>query len=108
MYVLPRNGLWEREKPYLLKFKPTVDFPKTNISMVKLDGIQIEDTRGKEHNLSLERNGFAIMNLDIAMSPELFDDHETVQSAFLPEAAEALKSFLGASRVQVFDYVVCR
>lgn len=106
-YSLPKDSLWEEEKPYTLKFQPVGDFPGTNRERVEKKGILVEDIRGRESLFSIDRNGFAIMRLkDPTMTYQDFHDDEKVKSLYLKTVAEELKNFLGARRVQIFDFVV--
>lgn len=106
-YFLPKDPLWEKEKPYTLKFQPAEKFPGTNGARVEVDNILVEDIRGRESSFSIEKNGFAVMPLkNIGMKYEDFHDDQKVESVYLRNLAAELKVFLGASRVQIFDFVV--
>lgn len=106
LYMIPQDKLWDREKPYLLALDQPVSIPKTNISMERNDGIKVADIRDRLGDFNMKQDGFALMNLDVDMSPDEFDNEEKIEKYFLPPAAESLKEFLGASRVQVFDFLV--
>ncbi|RHZ70336.1 hypothetical protein CDV55_108201 [Aspergillus turcosus] len=103
---LDKLELYRREKPYEIRFAVPDDFPRTNLQISVYDHIRVEDVRGHENELSIKENGFAVMELDVPMSPEDFSEPQLIQSKYLPPLAEKLKNFLGASRVQVHDYVV--
>lgn len=106
MYVLQRDSLFDTVKPYHLKFEPPEGFPRENTVMIKRDGIPVQDIRGIEHEFSVSRNGFGLMNLDLPFDVQRIDDEEWIKSAFVPDLARSAKEFLGASRVQVFDYKI--
>lgn len=106
LYMIPRDKLWDHEKPYLLALDQPVSIPKTNISMERNDGIKVADIRDRLGDFNMKQDGFSLMNLDVDMSPDEFDNEEKIKKYFLPPAAESLKEFLGASRVQVFDFLV--
>ncbi|KAF1957690.1 hypothetical protein CC80DRAFT_546755 [Byssothecium circinans] len=100
MYLLRRDTLWNSVKPYELKFD-TAEIPKTNAVPEKCEGLEVEDIRGREKEFSLEKNGFAVINI----SPVSMKDFQTPQSECLTDAyfkplAETLKEFLGAERIR--------
>ena len=103
---LDRLDLYDREKPYELRFKPPGDFPRKNLQISRYEGIQVEDVRGREDSLSIEKNGFCVMTLDETLFPQSFSDKEAVTAQYLPKIAEELKKCLGARRVQIHDWLV--
>jgi hypothetical protein len=108
LYLLDRNSLWDALKPYELKFDPPPGFPKSNAMPRKNEGIAVEDIRGREVNFSIEKNGFAIMNLDAHVTVQDFVryDGEALAKQYFKPLAEALKSFLRADRIQIIDFKV--
>lgn len=106
-YFLPQDAKWQKEKPYTLKFTPVQEFDIVNGDRVEQSNILVEDIRGREETLSLEKNGFAVMPLNVPDMPheDYFDDDKVI-SVYLKTVAEQLKEFLHAERVQVFDYLV--
>ncbi|TAQ91340.1 hypothetical protein B7494_g309 [Chlorociboria aeruginascens] len=102
---LDRHELYQTEKPYELRFHPPGNFPRKNLHISEYHGIPVEDVRGREKSLSFSKNGFVVMELDDQMSPEDFNDAEAIKSQYLPKVAQELKIHLGASRVQVHDYL---
>lgn len=98
--------MYQKEKPYEMRFYPPGDFPRKNLHISKYYGIPVEDIRGREDSLSISKNGFMVMKLNDQMSTEDFSNRETIQSQYLPKVAEELKKCLGASRVQIYDYLV--
>lgn len=103
---LDRLELFKTEKPYEIVFKAPGNFPRTNMSTSRHHGIPVHDIRGRQDNFSITRNGFYIMNLESEMTADDFDDEAAIKSIYLPQVAETLKQSLGASRVQVHDYMV--
>jgi hypothetical protein len=103
---LDRLELYQWEKPYEMRFIPPNGFPRKNLHISKYEGIPVKDVRGVEKTLSIEKNGFVVMELEAPMTLEDFSDREAIRSRYLPKVAESLKECLGASRVQVHDYVV--
>lgn len=51
--------------------------------------VTIQDIREKEHDYSLENNGFQILNHD--MRGDIFEDVETIKSLYYPAMADLLK-----------------
>ena len=105
VYFLKRSPLYNEEKPYSLRFTPPSGFPRANI-VLECHDITIEDTRATKDDLSLEKNGFAIMNLDTTMEYDQFDDEQIVKDTYLRELSDALRVYLKASHVQVFEHTV--
>jgi hypothetical protein len=103
---LDRLELYKHEKPYEMRFDFPGDFPRKNLHISKHEGILVEDVRGREKDLTLEKNGFAVLELDIPMTVEDFSDGNAIRARYLPQVAETLRQSLGASRVQVHDFVV--
>lgn len=103
---LDRLELYQREKPFEMRFYPPGDFPRKNLHISKYHSIPVEDVRGREKSLSIDKNGCIVMELDDPMSVEDFSDREAIRSRYLPKVAEGLKEYLGASRVQIHDYLV--
>jgi hypothetical protein len=106
VYYLDRLERYKTEKPYEIRFDVPADFPTRNSVMSKYEGIKAEDIRGREAEFSVERNGFDVLHLDVPISYEDFADRETLISAYFPRVAAAVKDRLGASRVQVHDWLV--
>jgi len=103
---LDRLDLYKEEKPYELRFQYPGNFPFTNMHISAPHNITVEDLRGQESELSIEKNGFVLMDLDVPLLPEDFSDSQLIESRYLPPLSEFLKKRLGASRVQVYDYVL--
>lgn len=102
---LERSDLYDTVKPYVLTFKAPEGFPSTNVKMDNRT-IAVHNIRGREGGLKLEEKGFAVMPLDSKLPFEAWDDDQKVREVYLPEVAEALKTFAGASRVQIYEHIV--
>jgi hypothetical protein len=102
---LANDALFNDEKPFLLKFEPPPDFPRSNYK-ISAKTQDIQDIRGREHDYSIPKNGFSIISLQTKMSYEDFDDEARLREVYFKEVAEALQSSLGAFRVQVFEHLV--
>ena len=66
--------------------------------------IRIEDGRGREHEFTLDRNGFALVKAPSQVG-DFYSDEE-VKRIYYPEIDRLLRTQLGASRVFVFDHTV--
>lgn len=106
MYFLKRDELYARDKVYELKYEPHNGLPKNNMITERREAIIIEDVRKKKDSLCFHQNGFEVLNIDCDLRPEDFDDQEKVVNCYMQTVAHKLKEKLGASRVQVIDYVV--
>jgi hypothetical protein len=107
MNFLSRDDLYQTEKPYLCLFETPEDFPKSNILLRKCKDLMIEDIRDCDSIVSLDTHGFAIMHLKSKLSYDDFGDAVKVKGQYLHEVAEHLRCFTGASRVQIFEHLVC-
>lgn len=103
---LARDGRYEDEKPYYLKFPPPAGFARDNL-VYDLQVKQVEDVRGREDGFSVAANGFAVMQLDEELAYDEYDDRSKVESVYCRQVAQGVRKLLGASRVQVFEHVVC-
>jgi hypothetical protein len=102
---LADDELYKTERPYSLKFEAPDGLRRSNI-LVEKHQQAIQDARGLEKRLTMEDNGFALVDLDTEMTYDDFEDEERVKAVYLVEVAGMLQSLVGASRVQVFEYVV--
>ena len=105
LHFLTRDMMYEKEKPYQLKYAPKVGIPKTNFRLEKQDPITISNIRGQERQFSFQRNGFAVLKMDKEIPYEDFSDPEGIRR-YLEAVSENLKVLLGANKVQPFQYVV--
>ena len=105
MHFLTRDIMYEKEKPFQLKYAPEVGIPKTNFRLEKQDPITISNIRGREQQFSFQRNGFAVLKMDKEVPYEDFSDPEGIRR-YLEAVSENLKVVLGANKVQPFQYVV--
>jgi hypothetical protein len=56
--------------------------------------------------LNLQQDGIALLPFDSRMMYQDYDDEDIVQKILLKEIANALKKFLGAQHVQIFEHTV--
>lgn len=103
---LQKDELYDTEKPYLLMVEPGEHFPKTNFKLHEPADLTIEDIRDRQHEFTIERNGFKLIKLESQMTYDDYDNETKRLTVYLDEVAKALKSSLGASRVQIFEHLV--
>ena len=108
IYFVKRDPLFDKEKPYEYSIPPPENVPKTNIRNEKIDGISIQDIRGRTHEYSFGANGFEILSLDAGMSIDEYDQEQVLVEKYFPKLAHAVKEKLNASQVQIFNYNVSR
>ncbi|KAJ5363980.1 uncharacterized protein N7496_009693 [Penicillium cataractarum] len=102
---LARDVLYDKQKPYRMKFVPPSGFPWSNIK-TNIQPQKIEDIRGREKDFSLGANGFSLETLDSGMTYEDFDDEDKIVQTYLPNVAKLLRSMLNPSRIQIFEFLV--
>lgn len=64
--------------------------------------VQVENLRGREHTVSLDKNGFAFIHAPAQHKSFLSD--EEVEREYYPEVIDHIKKFTGASLVVIFDH----
>ncbi|KAF2230782.1 hypothetical protein EV356DRAFT_472993 [Viridothelium virens] len=104
-HFLKSDELYDREKPYSLRFTPPEGFPRANIKLEKRD-IHVHDIREKKENLEFQKDGLAVLDFESKMTYQDYDDEDVVKNVFLKEVSNLLKHFLGAQHVQVFEHTV--
>src|SRR5262249_39200086 len=87
------------EKPAAYRLEPQHGVPKWNGADDPRE-VTIEAARGREAELSLDRNGFALVKAPTAVAS--FYDPEEIKRVYYPEVEQLLKEKLAASRVFVF------
>jgi hypothetical protein len=91
------------EKPVRYVFDPPPGVPQWN-GIDDPREIRIEDGRGREHEFSLDRNGFAIVSSPSRVA-DFYSDEE-IKRTYYPEVEQLLRDKLGAERVFIFDHTV--
>lgn len=92
-------------KPYEITYIPPEGFPRQNYDTETRE-TSIHDIRGREHILSLEKNGFEVLKIDPKLSCEDFYVPQRVEDVYYEQVAEGVQEMLGAKRVQIFEHVV--
>lgn len=102
---LARDVLYDKQKPYRMKFVPPSGLPWSNIR-TEIQPQKIEDIRGREKDFSLDTTGFSLESFDSGMTFEDFNDHDKIVQTYLPNVSRLLKSMLNPSRIQIFEFLV--
>lgn len=105
-YYADWDDKFHSEKPYELKFVPPENFPLTNMTWSRRDGIDVTDIRGHESRYNARDHGFQLSPMTTTLAYEDFDDIQKVDQVYTKEVAECLRSTLNAARVLVFDHNV--
>jgi hypothetical protein len=91
------DGLYEKVKPYTLAFQPDVDIPRHNIKRKEVSRI-ILDLRGSEHEFTLDRNGFMVLNFQDFLTPIAWDNKATVKQIHYPRVVAEIERTLPGVR----------
>lgn len=90
--VFERESWSSHERPYELLFQPpNVDLPVCNYSVVQVPNVPIYALRPFKDNLSRDREGFLIADLETEMEYEDYFDPEKLKSKYMPEIKALLK-----------------
>ena len=90
------------EKPHTYTYTPPPGVAQTNRRIAK-HTVFIRDARVIADQLSLDREGFALLHDGSAVS-DFYDDQE-VKAVYYPECERLLQKATGAARVVVFDHI---
>ncbi|KAH7047478.1 putative CmcJ-like methyltransferase [Macrophomina phaseolina] len=104
-HFLQRDVLYEKEKPYSLRYTPPEAFPRANIRLEK-HGITVHDVRSTKDELSFKEDGCVVMDLRTEMQNEDWDSEAKIKSVYLLEVADMLCRALNAVQVQIFEHTV--
>jgi hypothetical protein len=91
------------ERPVTYLYEPPAGTPARSGKTVR-QTVPIYDARAVLDQLSLERQGFALVHQESAVSN--FYDPNEVRAVYYPEVERMVKAATGASRVLVFDHNV--
>jgi hypothetical protein len=94
-----------RERPFTFTFDPPGGGPRTN-AVYQSHVVPIHDMRPLAGELSLDREGFAL----VSTSAEIrnFDDEDELRRVLYPETQRVIAEATGASEVFVFDHTIRR
>ena len=105
IFFLQRNEVWQTTKSYNLAFESDT-VPPSNIKTETLNNVLVRDLRGIEHNFTFERNGFAVLEVESAMTYKDFDDIDSIKEVYCREMGQCLLDYMQAVSVQIFDVQV--
>lgn len=89
------------ERPRTFTYEPPAGMPRTNASY-EAHRVPIRDARPMASEISLDREGFALMQHTSRVG-DFYDDDE-VRRVYYPEAERFIADVTGASRVFIFDH----
>ena len=104
-FFLSRDELYQTEKLYRLQ-EPSNFLPRTNVKTDKINGLLIQDMRGKEHEYTFDEQGFAVLEMESGLPYEEFSDPQKVENVYLEELGACLLKYMKGSSIQFFDRVV--
>ena len=93
------------DRPRNYTFEPPAGVPRSNTNH-EAHKVAIHDARPVAGAVSLDANGFALVNHRSAVR-DFFDDEE-VRRVYYPEVERVLKQVTGAYRVHIFDHTMRR
>ncbi|HEX3860893.1 MAG TPA: CmcJ/NvfI family oxidoreductase [Stellaceae bacterium] len=91
------------EKPYSYNYEPPPGVPARN-TREETHEVQVLDARPVNDRLSLDREGFVLLNRPTGAA-DLYDEKQ-ITGVYYPECERLIKEYTGASRVIVFDHIV--
>jgi hypothetical protein len=89
------------ERPRNYTYEPPAGVPRSNI-VPEAHTMPIHDIRAVASEISLDRQGFALLRHESAVR-DFWDDDE-VRKVYYPEAADVIAQATGAARVFIFDH----
>ncbi len=93
------------ERPRNYTFEPPAGVPRSNVEN-ETRRVVIHDARPVADRVSLDANGFAVVNHRSAVV-DFFDDDE-VRRVYYPEVERVIRDATGADRVHIFDHTTRR
>jgi hypothetical protein len=91
------------DKPVYYAYEPPPGIPRRT-GQFQPQSVSIQNGRALVGQLSLDKQGFELVNHETAVSN--FYDRDEVQRVYYPEIERLLKAATGASRVVIFDHQV--
>jgi hypothetical protein len=93
------------ERPRYYAYDPEPDVPRSNI-VHEAHRVRIHDMRPIQSQISLDRQGFALLEQRSAVRD--FWDEDEIRRVYHPEAERFISAATGASRVFIFDHTLRR
>ena len=84
---------------------PTIKGTPTHPTYARKYDIPLQDLRGQEDYLELQKNGFQYLKLKSTL--DIHPDDDKNIHAYLEDVTEQVKAELGATEVICYDYRVC-
>jgi hypothetical protein len=106
LHFLPRDPLFETEKPYSIQYTPHGDIPQTNVYQDIVKGVKVSNLRPILDSLDFSKDGMIVRDFKTAMSYEDFAIPEAVRNIYVPEIRELLKREMGVPNVAILEYLV--
>jgi hypothetical protein len=108
LYYLAPLPRYRTEKPFYVNFpiRDTTDVPQHNILHDQYEGIEVHDVRGREHNFTIDSQGFQLVRQPTSMSNNDFEIDHIVRTKYYQEIVELLTGTLRATRVVPFEHTV--
>jgi hypothetical protein len=104
-FVRP-NSWPENEKPYILTYLPTDNFPLTNFDFGDIQNVPIKDMRPIKEKLSLDREGFVVADFASALTYDEYFEEDKLRAVFADELRRFWKDRYGAKAVYIHECVV--
>jgi len=102
---LRRDEKWENEKPYRMRYNPPAGLPRTNYNF-ESHSVNVYDMRPLLPDLSLDKNGFEVHQLQSEMKYSDFSDPQKIKEVYSEEIKNLLQQSLKAQHIHILDYVV--
>ncbi len=93
------------DRPRNYTFDPPPGVPRSN-STHEAHTVAVHDARAVELDISLDREGFALLHYQSAVKD--FWDEDEVRRVYYPEVQRVLAEATGASKVYIFDHTLRR
>ena len=100
LYLAPMT-----ERPHSYTYDPPPGVPRTNTANAP-HRVTVHDARPMAHDLSLDREGFELV--DHRSAQRDFYDEDELRRVYYPEAERLVAQYTGASRVIIFDHTIRR
>jgi hypothetical protein len=94
------------QKPRTYTYNPPPPGEPMSTVVAEAHAVPIRDARPVLSQVSIDREGFALIPFDTAVTD--FDDEDAVKAAYYPEVERAVKAATGADRVFIFDHTIRR
>lgn len=106
LHFLPRDPLFNEEKPYSIQYTPHGDIPQTNVYQDIVKGVKVRNIRSIRDKFHFNDDGIIMRNFKTQMSYEDFAVPEIVRSVYVPEITQLLRQEMGVHNVAILEYLV--